>query len=136
MGFSRIRPSVPRRGVSANTVAKAACTTITAPACAKNRRAPGMLPSSTPQKTLQRALTRSTAVRPLYSRSNFFVARGKLGNRLSSISLQKIFSGLSHPCKSAASCGEALASRDATPKLPLRYVHRNRLLKRRHRLYR
>ncbi len=52
IGLSFIPPRVvpSRRGVEANTVAKAAWTTITAPTFAKNRRAPRRLPSSTPQK--------------------------------------------------------------------------------------
>src|SRR5262249_27209203 len=87
IGLSRIGPSVPsRRGARANSVANTACTARTTPTCATNRREPLTLPSSTPQKIFNRALTRSTAVRPLYSRSNFLVARGNSGNRLRSTS--------------------------------------------------
>src|SRR5208337_428382 len=78
IGLSRSLPSVPsRRGVEANKVANAACTASTAPTWATNRRDPVRLPSSTPQNTFNRALTRSTEVRPLYIRSNFLVARGR-----------------------------------------------------------
>jgi len=87
IGLSRIFPNVPsRRGAIAKSVANVACTTITAPTSATNRRAPEMFPSSTPQNTFSRAFTRSTAVRPQYNRSNFFVARGIAGNRRKSIS--------------------------------------------------
>ena len=47
---------------------------------------PVTLPSSRPQNNFNRALIRSTAVRPLYIRSNFLVARGSAGNRLRSTS--------------------------------------------------
>ena len=57
-------PSVLLRGALASSVAKPAWTTITTPTSARKRRAPEMLPSSAPQKTFSRALTRSTAVRP------------------------------------------------------------------------
>src|SRR5262249_29973347 len=84
-GLSRTGPNVPsRRGARASHVANTACTASTTPTCAKNRRDPVRLPSSTPQNTFNRALTRSTAVRPLYSRPNFLVARGGDGNRLRS----------------------------------------------------
>ena len=85
IGLRLILPSVPsRRGAWASRVANTACTASTTPTCAKNRRDPLTFPSSTPQYTFSRALTRSTAVRPLYIRSNFFVARGNDGNRLGS----------------------------------------------------
>ena len=87
MGLSLVWLSVPsRRGVIASSVAKDACTTMITPSNAKNRREPVRFPSSAPQKILSRAFTRSTAVRPLYSRSNFFVARGNEGKRRMSIS--------------------------------------------------
>ena len=87
IGLRLILPSVPsRRGAEANSVANTACTASTTPTCATNRRDPVTFPSSTPQNTFKRALTRSTAVRPLYIRSNFFVARGSDGNRLGSTS--------------------------------------------------
>ena len=87
IGLSRILPSVPsRRGADANSVANTACTASTTPTWATNRREPVRLPSSTPQNTFNRALTRSTAVRPLYIRSNFLVARGSDGNRRGSTS--------------------------------------------------
>src|SRR5262249_49884941 len=82
-GAERLLPGVPSRRSVANT----ACTASTTPTCcAKNRRGPVRSPSSTPQKIFKRALTRSTAVRPLDSRSNFFVARGSAGKRLRSTS--------------------------------------------------
>src|SRR5206468_8926454 len=84
-GLRRVAPSVPsRRGADANSVANAACTAITTPTRPTNRRDPFTFPSSAPQNSFNRALTRSTAVRPLYIRSNFFVARGSAGNRLRS----------------------------------------------------
>ena len=46
-----------------------------------NVASPYTLPSSTPQKIFIRAFIRSTAVRPLYIRSNCFVPRGIGGNR-------------------------------------------------------
>src|SRR3954470_16927952 len=86
IGLSRTLPNVPsRRGAEANSVANTACTASTTPTRATNRRAPLRLPSSTPQNTFNRALTRSTDVRPLYIRSNFLVARGSDGNRRGSI---------------------------------------------------
>jgi hypothetical protein len=51
-------------------VANAACTAITTPTLAWNRLEPTTLPSSAPQNSVSRELTRSTAVRPLYSFSN------------------------------------------------------------------
>jgi len=75
-----------RRGALARSVASPAWITIAAPSKAENRAAPARLPSSAPQHTFGRALVRSTAVRPLYSRSNCLVARGIGGNRLRSIS--------------------------------------------------
>ncbi len=86
--LSFVCPNVPsRRGERASNVPNAACTTITTPRSAKNRRDPLTLPSSEPQNIFSRAFTRSTAVRPLYRRSNFFVARGNDGKRRRSISL-------------------------------------------------
>ena len=87
IGLSPILPSVPsRRGAEASRVANTACTASTTPTCAKDRRDPVRFPSSTPQNTFNRAFTRSTAVRPLYIRSNSLVARGRAGNRLGSAS--------------------------------------------------
>src|SRR5262249_8966602 len=81
----RVCPTLPpQRGAFANNVANTRCTTSTAPTKAWKRRPPLTLPSSAPQKILKRALTRSTAVRPRYSRSNSLVARGMGGKRLRS----------------------------------------------------
>src|SRR5262249_32868452 len=85
-GPGRSCPSAPSRGgAAAGGVRTTACTANTTPPRAKTRRDPITFPSSTPQNTFSRALTRSTAVRPLYSRSNFLVARGSDGNRLGSV---------------------------------------------------
>src|SRR5262245_56068991 len=86
-GLRRVWLKVPsHRGAWAQRVANAACTAIPTPTWATNRRDPLTFPSSTPQNSFSRALTRSTAVRPLYIRSNFLVARGNAGNRLRSTS--------------------------------------------------
>src|SRR5215472_2083963 len=85
-GLRRVWLKVPsHRGAWAKSVANAPCTAITTPTWATNRRDPLTFPSSTPQNSFSRALTRSTAVRPLYIRSNFLVARGSDGNRLGSV---------------------------------------------------
>src|SRR6516162_8268038 len=87
MGEKVILPKVPSYlPVRARSVANARCTTITAPTWPWNRRAPYTWPSSMPQKIFSRPLTRSTAVRPAYRRSNCLVARGMLGKRRRSIS--------------------------------------------------
>src|SRR3972149_1674894 len=61
IGPRRSLPKLPsRRGAAASKVAKARCTISTVPTRAQNPRAPARLPSSTPQKIFNRALTRST----------------------------------------------------------------------------
>src|SRR5262245_247325 len=58
-GLSPILLKVPsQRGADASNVANAACTAITTPTEATNRRDPVTLPSSAPQKIFSRALTR------------------------------------------------------------------------------
>ena len=104
-------PGVPsRRGAAANSVANIACTASTTPTCAKNRRDPLRFPSSTPQNTFNRALIRSTAVRPLYIRSNFFVARGNDGNHLGSTSR--------HPHRLAVRLARVTDPRHRAPPVP------------------
>ena len=73
-------------GALAKSVAKDRWTIIIVPVMAKKRVAPVTLPSSAPQNIFSRALIRSTLVRPLYNRSNCFVARGMGGKRRRSIS--------------------------------------------------
>ncbi len=65
----------PVRRTVARSVANAACTAITTPTLAWNRLEPTTLPSSAPQNSVSRELTRSTAVRPLYSFSNCTVSQ-------------------------------------------------------------